>query len=131
MGKTFKAKITVFHCINAYTEKTPLTSEDYEADIVKMPCSGMTTDVFMLKAFESGADAVVVLVCPEGACRYLEGSIRARKRVTWTQKILDEIGVDGRRLSIHNVTSGDNKAVKEIIDATLVELVELGQNPAA
>ncbi len=41
---------------------------------IKLPCSSMTREVVLLKAFEAGADAVVVLVCPEGSCRYLEGN---------------------------------------------------------
>ena len=131
MGNDNKSKITIFHCINAFRDDSAYTSPDYELNIVKMPCSGMTTDVFMLKAFESGADAVIVLVCPKGACRYMEGSIRAEKRVGWTKGILDEIGVDGRRLSIHNVQSGDADDVSRIISESLSVVTELGKNPAA
>ncbi len=131
MTKKSKAKITLFHCINAYTEEPSVISPDYELNIVKMPCSGMTTEVFILKAFESGADAVVILVCPVNTCRYMEGNLRAEKRVTWTKKILDEIGVGGKRLSLHNVKSGDSDTVNQIIEETLSVITELGPNPAA
>ncbi len=126
-----KSKITVFHCINAFREDAAYISPDYELNILKMPCSGMTTDVFMLKAFESGADAVIVLVCPKGACRYMEGSLRAEKRVDWTKGVLDEIGVGGQRLSIHNVKSGDSDDVSRIISESISVVSELGKNPAA
>ncbi len=131
MDNENKIKITIFHCINAFRDDAAYTSQDYELTIVKMPCSGMTTDVFMLKAFESGADAVIVLVCPKDACRYMEGSLRAEKRVGWTKGVLDEIGVDGRRLSIHNVKSGDTDDVSRIINESLSVITELGKNPAA
>ena len=131
MTKNKKAKITMFHCINAYTEDPLVESSDFELKIVQMPCSGMTTEVFMLKAFESGADAVVVLVCPPKACRYMEGSLRAEKRVIRTKQILDEIGVGGKRLSLHNVKSGDNDTINQIIKETLSVIAELGPNPAA
>lgn len=127
----YKAKITVFHCINAFTENTPLDNEDREVKIVKMPCSGMTTEVFMLKAFEAGADAVAILVCPEGACRYMEGNMRAVKRVEKTQKVLDEIGVGGARLSIHNLAAKDSDQLGAILDGIMETVKEMGKNPAA
>jgi len=91
----------------------------------------MVKDVFLLRAFEAGADAVIVMVCPEGACRYIEGNIRAKKRVGWIKKLLDEIGLDGERLSLFNIASGDEAAVAKVIQKTLKDLTDLGPNPAA
>ena len=81
MDKKFIPKITVFHCINAFPENTYslfVGRDDFEVKFIKLPCSSMVKDVFLLRAFEAGADAVVVLVCPEGQCRYVEGNIRAK-----------------------------------------------------
>jgi F420-non-reducing hydrogenase iron-sulfur subunit len=77
MGQGFTPRITVFHCINTFGEgdASPLAGgEKFVSKFVKLPCSSMVKDVFLLRAFEAGADAVVVLVCPEGACRYVEGN---------------------------------------------------------
>ena len=134
MKKNFKPKITLFHCINAFNEgaSLPLTgADDFEMKIVKLPCSSMVKDVFLLRAFEAGSDGVLVLVCPEGQCRYLEGNIRAKKRVEWVQNLLDEIGLNGKRLSICNVSIGDEDGTAQIIKKTLKDLDELGPNPAA
>ena len=90
----------------------------------------MVKDVFLLRAFEAGSDGVLVLVCPEDQCRYVEGSIRAKKRVAWVQNLLDEIGLDGRRLAIGNVSSGDETAAGKIILETILAVTELGPNPA-
>ena len=95
-----------------------------------MACSSMVKDVFLLRAFEAGADGVVVLVCPEGQCRFLEGNIRAKKRVAWVQNLLDEIGLDGRRLSLGNMAAGDNTAANQTINNLLKNLAEVGPNPA-
>lgn len=127
----FKPKITVFHCFNALGDPSILPSGDFEVKSVKMPCSGATREVFLLRAFEAGADAVVVLVCPEGQCHYLEGNIRAAKRVARMKKLVDEIGLDGRRLNIYYVTPGDKSAVERIINQTVSDLVGMGPNPAA
>ena len=134
MNLNFEPNITLFHCINTFAEKVflPLSSRDeMRIKTVQMACSSMVKDVFLLRAFETGADAVVVLVCPEGHCRYVEGNIRAKKRVEWVKKLLDEIEFDSRRLSIFNISSGDEKAAAEIIGKTLTALSDLGPNPAA
>ena len=134
MSGKFIPKITVFHCINAFTENTHspfVGGDDFEIKFIKLPCSSMVKDVFLLRAFEAGADGVVVLVCPEGQCRYVEGNIRAKKRVAWVKNLLDEIGIDGRRLSLNNIAAGNTTAATQIIDDVLKNLAELGPNPAA
>jgi F420-non-reducing hydrogenase iron-sulfur subunit len=131
--RNFRPKITLFHCINAFSDgrSSPLTGGDgFEIHLVKLPCSSMVKDIYLLRAFEAEADAVVVLVCPEGQCRYLEGNIRARKRVERLKKLLDEIDFDSRRLSIFNLALGDEAAAAEIIQKTLAELADLGPSPA-
>jgi coenzyme F420-reducing hydrogenase delta subunit len=133
MTENFKPKITLFHCINAFdgTSDLLLTGKDTcEIQTVKMPCSSMVKDVFLLRAFEAGSDAVIVLVCPEGQCRYVEGNIRAKKRVAWVRNLLDEIGLGGRRLSLSNISAGDNVAASQIIQNVLKDLADLGPNPA-
>jgi F420-non-reducing hydrogenase iron-sulfur subunit len=133
MVENYKPKITLFHCINTFGDAAEvfLTGKDTcEIQTVKMPCSSMVKDVFLLRAFEAGADGVVVLVCPEGQCRFLEGNIRAKKRVAWVRNLLDEIGLNGQRLSLSNISSGDKITAGQIIDDVLKTLAELGPNPA-
>jgi coenzyme F420-reducing hydrogenase delta subunit len=91
----------------------------------------MVKDVFLLRAFEAGADTVVVLVCPEGACRYVEGNLRAKKRVRWVQALLDDIGLNGKRLSLFNLAPGDTAAADRIVREVLGDVAVLGPNPAA
>jgi len=133
MNRNFRPSITLFHCINTLSEGDVLSSggeDNFELKSVKLPCSGMVKDVFLLRAFEAGADAVIVLVCLEDQCRHLEGSIRAKKRVEWVQDLLDDIGFDGRRLSMFNISVGDEAAGAEIVRKTLSGLADLGPNPA-
>lgn len=120
-------KITMFHCINALRETDTFTRSDRVVRLVALPCSGMISEVYLLKAFESGADAVALLVCPEDACRHMEGSSRAAKRIKRTQQTLDTIGLGGSRLSIHTLTARDSETVNGILDA----ITETLTNPVA
>jgi F420-non-reducing hydrogenase iron-sulfur subunit len=129
--QSFKPKITIFHCFNALNSAEFLGEAAFDIKDVKLPCSSMNREVVLLRAFEAGADAVVVLACPEGSCRYVQGNLRAAKRIARVKKILDEIGIDGKRLNFHNIPHNDRSAVQNIIIQTLAELKDLGPNPAA
>ena len=130
----FEPKITIFHCINSFSESAlAYFGEIDNVDIkyIKLPCSGMIKDVYLLRAFEAGADAVIVFTCPKGECRFVEGNIRAKKRVERTKSLLNEIELDGRRLSLFKIIQKDKEAVAKIIKDTLSKLKDIGPNPAA
>jgi F420-non-reducing hydrogenase iron-sulfur subunit len=118
----YKPRITVFHCFNAVENLADIVKIDCDIKEIQMPCSSMTKEVFLLRAFESGADAVVVIVCPQGTCRYIEGNIRAGKRVARVKKLLDEIGLDSQRLNIFFIPPGDNSALNDAINQTINSL---------
>lgn len=120
-----KTRITLFHCYNALNTAAFLEFKDCEIHSINLPCSSLTREVVLLKAFEDESDAVVVLVCPEKTCHFVQGNMRAKKRVMRVKKILDEIGLDGRRLNIYNVPHGDRDAIEAIIRRTISELDSL------
>jgi coenzyme F420-reducing hydrogenase delta subunit len=133
MEKTFIPKLTLMYCINSFSEKLSHhenAGEGVEIKFVKLPCSSMVKDVYILRAFEAGSDAVVIFVCPEGHCRYVEGNLRAKKRIAWVQNLLDEIGLGGERLTLHHVSVKDGKSAETILQDTLKNLYALGPSPA-
>ncbi len=82
---------------------------------VPLPCSGKLEVFQLTKALESGADGVALFGCPEGACRYLVGSSRARGRVACTGRILEEIGLGKDRVRRFVLGNQDPaKTVQEI-----------------
>lgn len=132
MNNNFKPEITVFHCTNVMGEgvSSTLSGDNPGVKSIRLPCSSMVKDVFILRAFESGADAVVVLTCPEEECHYVDGSIRARKRVERLKTLLNEIGLGSHRLSLFNVSPGDEAAVNQIIQNTVSDLASMEVYPA-
>jgi F420-non-reducing hydrogenase iron-sulfur subunit len=133
MNEKILPKITVMYCINSFTEKAAFHTDfknEVELNFVKLACSSMVRDVYLLRAFEAGSDAVVVFVCPEGHCRYVEGNIRAKKRIAWVQNLLDEIGLDGKRLSLFHLAPRDEASAGKIIKDTMTAIGDLGLSPA-
>jgi coenzyme F420-reducing hydrogenase delta subunit len=65
-----------------------------------LPCSGRIDPLHLMRALESGADKVYLVTCPEGACHYREGNMRAKKRIAYTQGLIEEIGLERDRLEL-------------------------------
>lgn len=85
-----------------------------ELTTVSLPCSGKVNLLYLLKAFEKGADGVLLVTCRQGECQFLEGNLRARKRSESVDAILEEIGLGkGRMRVIQNKNEGD---VQQIVD---------------
>ena len=57
--------------------------------VLKLPCTGKLEVNFILAAFERGVDGVFVAGCLEGGCHYLEGNLRARRRVERAKEIVE------------------------------------------
>jgi coenzyme F420-reducing hydrogenase delta subunit len=97
--------------------------------IVKYLCTGRIDLLHILKAFEAGADAVLVGGCEAGSCHFLEGNLRARERVEYAQHLLEEIGLGRGRLEMYEIAASDAPkwvaAVKEMTERAR----ELGPNP--
>jgi F420-non-reducing hydrogenase iron-sulfur subunit len=91
-----------------------------EIRVVRTPCTGRLEVGFILKAFESGADAVVVAGCEEGSCHFKDGNLIAKRRVNSTAKLLAESGIEPDRLRMVNVSAGNAplfvKAMKEMAE---------------
>jgi F420-non-reducing hydrogenase iron-sulfur subunit len=79
-----------------------------------IPCSGRIEPLHLMRAIESGSERVVVITCPEGACRYREGNIRARKRVVFTQGLLEEIGLKRDMLELIHLKAGNKSTIDKL-----------------
>ena len=69
--------------------------------IIRLMCSGRVDPSFILRAFQLGADGILVLGCHPGDCHYQEGNFKALRRVLLLKRILREFGVDERRLRLN------------------------------
>ena len=94
-----------------------------------LPCSGRIDSLHLMRALESGADKVYVITCPEGACHYREGNIRARKRIIYTQGLIKEIGLEGERLELIMAPAGLPVNIDELARDLLSSEATTGPSP--
>ena len=101
--KEKSATITVFCCATTYDQAQltrDLSRTGHTVKVIPLPCSGKLDILYVIKAFETGADGVAVMICKEGECRYLEGNMRARKRVEAVEELIKEAGLGGGRVAV-------------------------------
>jgi coenzyme F420-reducing hydrogenase delta subunit len=97
--------------------------------IIRLPCTGKVDVLHLLRAFQKGADGVYVAGCLEGECHYLTGNLRAKKRVEYAKKLLDEIGIGGERLEMYNIAASDGPRFAEVAREMHEKILALGPNP--
>jgi coenzyme F420-reducing hydrogenase delta subunit len=107
--------IHLFHCVNSMTEAELQDLQSrLGADALKtlsLPCSGKATIPYLLKAFEKGADGVVLCICPESQCKHLEGNFRASRRAEAVGGVLEEIGFGAGRVLVVTKEQGRSEAM--------------------
>ena len=89
--------------------------------IIRVPCTGRVSAQMILKAYESGAKAVLVAGCPPDACHYFTGNFKARKRITALKAMLSQFGINPDTLAIEWIGKDESKKFVE----TVVRLNEI------
>lgn len=130
----FEPKIVAFCCYYCAYSAADLAGSmrlQYPANVrlIEIPCSGKTDVRVILEAFEDGADGVYVVGCLEGDCHFLVGNLRARKRVEYTKKLLDAIGVGGERLEMYNLSASMGSRFAEVAQEFTERIKKLGPSP--
>jgi coenzyme F420-reducing hydrogenase delta subunit len=94
--------------------------------IIRTPCTGRVEIDYFMKAFENGADGVLVAGCEEGSCHFKEGNLLAKRRVNYTREILDEAGLEAERLRMVNVSAANSQKFVEIVREMVETVRKLG-----
>ncbi len=118
-------------CAYAGADYAGVSRIQYPANVrlIRVMCSGRVEPSFILKAFEDGADGVLVGGCHEADCHYMNGNLKALARVEETQALLDLLGLGSERLRIKWVNANEGEVfAAEVADFTSA-LKSLGPNP--
>lgn len=94
--------------------------------IIRTPCTGRLEVEYFLKAFENGADGVIVAGCEEGSCHFKEGNLIAKRRVNSTRKLLGEVGLEVERLRMVNVSAANAPLFAKIANDMVETVRKLG-----
>jgi F420-non-reducing hydrogenase iron-sulfur subunit len=131
LEETYQPKVVAFCCHYCSYSAADLAGSmrlEYAPNIriIKLMCTGKMDTILLLKAFEDGADAVFVAGCEEGSCHFIEGNLRAKKRVAQAKLMLKEVGIEPERLEMYNISASNATLFAKASDEMTARAVKLG-----
>ena len=126
-----KPVIVIFCCTNAVAvpedevERINATPQA-AVKFTRLPCSGRTDVLYILRAIEEGAELAMVVACPNGACQFLEGNRRARLRVAYANRLLAESGLGNERVRLVNLAPDDPQGFGDALQEAITKAQRIG-----
>ena len=127
----FEPKIVAFvctWCTYAGADLAGTSRLKYASNVrvIKLPCTGRIDFHFIVKAFERGADGVLVSGCHPGDCHYTAGNYHARRRWAIFRKLLEFNGIDLGRVTFAWVSAAEGAKWADLVNEVTAKVRRLG-----
>jgi F420-non-reducing hydrogenase iron-sulfur subunit len=134
MEKEFEPNILGFlcnWCSYAGADLAGTSRLTYPANLksIRVMCSGRVEPAFVLEAFRKGIDGVLIAGCHPGDCHYQSGNYKTNRRVKLLKKLLEELGIDPRRVRFEYVSASEGQKFASVVTEFVAEIKKLGPNP--
>ena len=96
---------------------------------IRVMCSGSIDPVYVLRAWLSGADGVIVGGCPPGDCHYISGNYKARRRMAVLKTILNTLGLEDDRIWVRWISAAEGRKFAATMREFTEEIKKKGPNP--
>jgi F420-non-reducing hydrogenase iron-sulfur subunit len=126
-------EVVIYACQQAVPNpdflRTQWGKENIRLQILPEPCSSKIEAFQLLRTLAAPADLVWVIGCAEDLCRYNEGSHRLGTRIAYTQRYLEEIGLEADRVGRSVVVPGDAPGLAAVVAEIMAKAEALGASP--
>ncbi len=133
MGVSVCPDVLVHLCRNCIPEGLRLPRQwrqkGAHVQVAELPCSGKTDAQYLFHALEGGARGVLIVTCPQGACRLAQGNYRAEIRIRTVQRLLNEIGMEPERAAL--IRCGADDDLEALVREAVRQFWALGPSPVA
>ena len=131
--KEYKPLIVAFCCNWCSYAGADLAGNNrlnYPADvkIIRVPCSCRVNPMFILRAFQRGADGVIICGCHPGDCHYTSGNYFTRRRMAALFSMLDFLGIERERTRVEWVSAAEGAKVAATMTDFAEKVAALGEN---
>jgi coenzyme F420-reducing hydrogenase delta subunit len=96
--------------------------------IIRVPCSCRVNINFVLRAFQHGADGVVIAGCHPGDCHYSTGNYYTRRRFSLITNLTEYIGIEKERLKVDWISAAEGNKFATVMNDILEDIYKLGPN---
>jgi F420-non-reducing hydrogenase iron-sulfur subunit len=129
----FEPKIVAFvcnWCTYAGADLTGTSRIKYSANvkIIRFPCTGRIDFMILMKAFENGADGIIVSGCHPNDCHYSTGNFHARRRWIVFRNLLNFAGIETDRIQFSWVSAAEGFKWADVVNNTVKKIKEFGPN---
>ena len=128
---SFEPKIVAFlcnWCSYAGADLAGTSRIKYPPNVrpIRVMCSGRVDPTFVLKAFASGADGVLICGCHPGDCHYMEGNYKTARRIPLLKKMLKQLGIEEERVRLEWVSAAEGARYATLVKDMIAKVKELG-----
>ena len=129
----FTPKIVAFccnWCSYAGADLAGTSRLNYPANvkIIRVPCSCRVNTNFIIRAFQKGADGVVIAGCHPGDCHYSTGNYYTRRRFSVFINLLEYMGIEKERFKIDWISAAEANKFATVMNEVLENVHRLGPN---
>lgn len=130
----FEPKIIAFACnwcTYAAADIAGTSRLQYPANvrIIRVMCSGMVDPIYALKAFEGGADGVLIAGCHHQDCHYLNGPDKCDVMFERLRRMTHTLGLEDGRLRRELISTSEGVIFAGVIEEMVAQLKKLGPSP--
>ncbi|MBC8422842.1 hydrogenase iron-sulfur subunit [bacterium] len=134
MSSGFDPRIVVFACnwcsyAGADTAGSSRIKHNPGFRVIRTMCSGRVNTVHVMRAFQMGADGVLVSGCHLGDCHYIFGNHWAIKQFDVTREMLRMLGLEENRVRLEWVSAAEGPQWAALIDEFVAQITALGPSP--
>lgn len=127
----FEPRIVAFlckWCSSAGSDLAGVSRLQYSpnATPITIPCSGSVSPLYILSAFNKGADGVLVSGCHPGDCHYMEGNYLARRKLYLVKELLQFVGLEPDRFRMSWVSAAEGAKFAQVVDGFVKDIRTLG-----
>lgn len=129
----FKPLIVAFccnWCSYAGADLAGTSRLNYPANvkIIRVPCSCRVNTNFIIRAFQKGADGVVIAGCHPGDCHYSTGNYYTRRRFSIFINLLEYLGIEKESFKIDWISAAEANKFATVMNEVLENVYKLGPN---
>jgi len=84
----------------------------------ELPCTGRINEVLLMETLQDGFSRVLVVACHKENCKYLDGNLRAEKKVNRVRKILAGAGVADKSIEMVFISPDEGRKLYKLITHT-------------
>lgn len=96
--------------------------------IIRVPCSCRVNPMFILRAFQRGADGVIIAGCHPGDCHYTSGNYFTRRRMALLFSMLDYLGIERERTRVEWISAAEGAKFSKTMCEFSETVAALGEN---